>query len=110
MSQKIFDALRDLAPYVQFNKREKHPWRRVSFSKASHIAISYKLCDALHDFESFVQFKKREKHPWMSVTCSMQASANITLLHECFSSFSNGTIGTESRKGSHIMKVCPWSS
>ena len=40
MSQKIFDALRDLAPYVQFNKREKHPWRRVSFSKASHIAIS----------------------------------------------------------------------
>ena len=54
--------------------------------------------------------KNVKKHPWMSVTCSMQASANITLLHECFSSFSNGTIGTESRKGSHIMKVCPWSS
>ena len=27
----ICDALRDLVPFVQFKKREKHPWRRVNF-------------------------------------------------------------------------------
>ena len=27
------DALRDLVPFVQFKKREKHPWRSVTFSK-----------------------------------------------------------------------------
>ena len=26
-------ALRDLVPFVQFKKREKHPWRSVYFSK-----------------------------------------------------------------------------
>ena len=28
-------ALRDLVPFVQFKKREKHPWRRVDFSKVA---------------------------------------------------------------------------
>ena len=27
-------ALRDLVPFLQFKKREKHPWRSVNFSKA----------------------------------------------------------------------------
>ena len=27
------DVLRDLVPTVQFEKREKHPWRSVTFSK-----------------------------------------------------------------------------
>ena len=26
------DALRDLIPFVQFKKREKHPWWSVAFS------------------------------------------------------------------------------
>ena len=29
----ICDALRDLVTFVQFKKREKHPWRSVTFSK-----------------------------------------------------------------------------
>ena len=32
-SKAICGALRDLAPFVQFKKREKHPWRSVTFSK-----------------------------------------------------------------------------
>ena len=28
-----WDALRDLVSFVQFKKREKHPWRSVTFSK-----------------------------------------------------------------------------
>ena len=33
----ICDALRDLAPIVQFEKREKHPWRSVTFSKPATL-------------------------------------------------------------------------
>ena len=29
----ICDALRDLVPFVEFKKREKQPWRSVTFSK-----------------------------------------------------------------------------
>ena len=29
------DALRDSIPFVQFEKREKHPWRSVTFSKVA---------------------------------------------------------------------------
>ena len=28
-----FDSLRDLVSFVQFKKREKHPWRNITFSK-----------------------------------------------------------------------------
>ena len=31
----ICDALRDLVPLAKFKKREKHPWRSVTFSKLS---------------------------------------------------------------------------
>ena len=30
-----YDALRDLVPFVQFKKGEKHPWRSVHFSKVA---------------------------------------------------------------------------
>ena len=33
--REICDALRDLLPFVQFKKREKHPWRNVTFSKVA---------------------------------------------------------------------------
>ena len=29
----IYGTMRDLAPFQQFTKREKHPWRSVIFSK-----------------------------------------------------------------------------
>ena len=31
----ICGALRDLAPCAHFKKREKHPWRNVTFSKVA---------------------------------------------------------------------------
>ena len=31
----ICGALHDLVPFVQFKKREKHPWRSVNFSKVA---------------------------------------------------------------------------
>ena len=35
----IYDALRDLVPFVQFKKREKHPWRVVNFSKVAGFSL-----------------------------------------------------------------------
>ena len=35
VSKDIYDALRDLVSFVQFKKREKHPWRSVTFSKVA---------------------------------------------------------------------------
>ena len=34
-SSSICDELRDLLPFVQFKKREKHPWRNATFSKVA---------------------------------------------------------------------------
>ena len=41
----ICDALSDSVPFVQFEKREKHPWRSVTFSK---VADFPKWSDALN--------------------------------------------------------------
>ena len=37
----IWGALRDLIPFVQFKKREKHPWRSVNFSKVAGFKPSW---------------------------------------------------------------------
>ena len=31
------DALRDLAPFIQFKKREKQPWRSLNFNKVAGL-------------------------------------------------------------------------
>ena len=35
----ICDVLRDLVPFVQFKKREKHPWKSVTFSKVAEFSL-----------------------------------------------------------------------
>ena len=32
---QYIDVLRDLVPFAQFKKREKHPWRSVTFNKVA---------------------------------------------------------------------------
>ena len=46
----ICDALRDLLPFVQFRKREKHPWRSVTFSKVAGFSLKVPL---LHGYFSY---------------------------------------------------------
>ena len=36
----IWDALRDLVPFVQFKKREKHPWRNVTFKPVTFLKVT----------------------------------------------------------------------
>ena len=50
----ICDVLRDLEPFVQFKKREKQPWRRVTFSTVA----AFKACD----------FTKSNNPPWVFFT------------------------------------------
>ena len=33
------DVLRDLVPFVQFKKLEKHPWKSVTFSKVTGFSL-----------------------------------------------------------------------
>ena len=51
-------------------------------------------------FVPFIQFKTHEKHSWRIVTLTL---LKVTLLHGCFSRFSNCTNGTRSRKAPHII-------
>ena len=72
-----------------------------SFYQGTNFKVT---CDALRDLVPFVQFKKREKHPWRRVTFSkVETLLKVTLLHGCFSRFSNCANGTKSRKASHII-------
>ena len=49
----LWDALRDLVPFVQFEKRKKHPWKSVTFitdsSTSSWVLLTFlKLCKSAH--------------------------------------------------------------
>ena len=41
----ICGALRDLVPFVQFRKREKHPWKSVNLSKLQAEACNFTKID-----------------------------------------------------------------
>ena len=45
---QLWDELRDLLPFAQFKKREKHPWRSVTFSKqalaCNFVQVTFRRC------------------------------------------------------------------
>ena len=63
------DALRDLVPFVQFKKREKHPWKSVTFRKLQAYSQS------------------RPYHFKFFKACKPAALRKVTLLHGCFLRF-----------------------
>ena len=89
--ETIYDALRELLPSVQFKKREKHPWRSVTFSKVA----------------GFSYFTKSNTRPWMFFTFFKlykwyQIAQRMAILHKWFSiaSFCKATgAKTETFKG-----------
>ena len=56
ITKYVWDALRDLLPFVRFKKHEKHPWRSVTFSNTLPWVFSgflnctngTKMCKVLH--------------------------------------------------------------
>ena len=43
------DALQNLVPFIQFNKRETHPWRSVTFAKVTGLKVTSSM-DVFHVF------------------------------------------------------------
>ena len=48
------DGLRDLVPFVQIKKREKHPWRSVTFSKVAGFHGCFRFGVFIVNFEHIV--------------------------------------------------------
>ena len=64
----IWNALRDVVPFVQFQKREEHPWRSVTSSKV--VAFSFKLTFLRECFLRFLNCTNSAKtrkasHIWL---------------------------------------------
>ena len=60
-----YDALRDLVPFVQSKRREKHLGRSVTFSKVAKFATLQKLTlfsGCLHVFKIIQMVPNRAKH------------------------------------------------
>ena len=66
-------STRDLISFLQFEKREKHAWRNVTFSKDTGRGVR------------------------------PATLLKVTLFHECFSRFLNCTNGTKSGKASQLL-------
>ena len=84
-------ALRDLVPFAQFKKREKHPRRSVNFSKVAGFNVTF-----LNLWFSYV-FRG-----YRNVTLKPATLIKLTLLHGCFSRFLHCTNGTKSCNASQI--------
>ena len=48
----ICDAMRELVPSVQFKNQQKHPWRRVTFSKVAENCAKHLIYGNMAEFES----------------------------------------------------------
>ena len=54
---KFCGALRDLVPFVQFKKHEKHPWRSVTFSKVAGCFFHFLNCtNGIAQSTTFIPF------------------------------------------------------
>ena len=57
----ICGALRDLVPFVQFKKREKHPWRSANFSKIVVVTKTRHKCVSRENGKIIVTGKEMSK-------------------------------------------------
>ena len=81
----ICKALRDLVPFVQFKKLEKHPLRSATFSRIAGSVLE-SLFNKVPGLKACNFMKKRLQH-----------SLLLKILHGCFFCFLNCTNGTKSR-------------
>ena len=59
--RKKCDYLRDLVPFVLFKKREKHPWRSISFSKDTGWSMQLKVTPLHGYFSRFLNYTNGNK-------------------------------------------------
>ena len=89
----ICDALRDFVQFVQFKKREKHPWKSVNFSKIADFIYPLKTSEKLLFSDVFRGYVKPA------------TLLKSTLLHGCFSCSLNCTNGTKLRNAPQLRGV-----
>ena len=76
----ICDVLRDLIHYVQFKKREKHPWKSATFLKVTlphgvfFTFFKFYKWNQVAQPITYAQFKKPENDPVRSVTFSKSSA------------------------------------
>ena len=61
------DPLHDLVPFVQFKKREKHPWGSVNFSKVAGLLKLTLLHGCLSPFLNCSNGTKSHKAPHLGI-------------------------------------------
>ena len=87
--QIICDALRDLVPFLQIKKREKHPWRRVTFSKVAGYQLATLLkVTLLHGcfsrFLNCINDTKSWKPPHVLITQQLQSLHHLLVGYYSF--------------------------
>ena len=84
-SYPICGALHDLVPFVQFKKREKHPWRSFEFSKVAGLKPATLLKLTLHHgcFSRFSNCKNGIKSPNASDLALFFQVYDVRLLFLC---------------------------
>ena len=81
------DALHDLVPFVQFKKREKHPWRSVNFTKINTPPWVFLTFFKLYEWYQIVQrttnFLRSFQGSWALRSFLMILSSGV-ILPLCF--------------------------
>ena len=95
----LCDALRDLVPFIQFKKREKHPWRSVTFSKAACRLKPATLLKVTLLYSCFARFlnctnvtkSRKAFHIWRNdfslIVCRMTGNWNLSTSLFCLLNF-----------------------
>ena len=84
----ICDALRDLVPFAQFKKCEKHPWRSVNFRKCINVIRSFQsqsflnIAICLLTITEFSEQKSNNKNE-QNFDCTYLYQQYHPLLHIC---------------------------
>ena len=79
LAMLIWDALRNLVPFVQFIKREKNPLRSVTFSKVAGCSLNFTNSNA----PPWVFFMFFKLHKWSQITQSI--TYKTLKVYLCFS-------------------------
>ena len=82
------DALRDLVPFLQFQKRKKHPWRSVTFSKVAGFLKLYKSRKA-SQMHLELSFLANCSILTEDLSHFVKDSISFELFHDSFNSFNS---------------------
>ena len=71
--------MRDLVPFVQFKKCEKHPWRSVTFSKPAILLKVTLLQGGFSRFLNCTMVPNRAKHHIIITIIQLLAKKDLSL-------------------------------